>query len=128
MLNMRCNSQQLSDATTFCITPEEAWTQMEGRGITNATQKPPERSTKNTRRENQGTSRRQTSTGSSKEQAAKERAQVVAEVEHWARSPSPPSAIREQLEEDIPEMYGEQITALLGAGPSVTPQTSEDLL
>ncbi|KAJ1194798.1 hypothetical protein NDU88_004084 [Pleurodeles waltl] len=66
--------------------------------------------------------------GPSKEQAAKERAQVVEEVEQRARSPSPIMTIQEQLDVDTLEIDGKLTNALLGGGPSVTPQTSDYLI
>ncbi|KAJ1216802.1 hypothetical protein NDU88_004401 [Pleurodeles waltl] len=76
----------------------------------------------------QGVCRRQPQADSSREQAAKERGQIMAEMELWAKTPPPPVLSGEWLETDVPELEDEQIHALLGDGPPVTPQTAEDLL
>ncbi|KAJ1186963.1 hypothetical protein NDU88_003742 [Pleurodeles waltl] len=63
-----------------------------------------------------------------REQAAKERAQVVAEMELWAGTPPSPVVSRDRLDADVPDLEDEQMHTLLGGGPPVTPQTAEDWL
>ncbi|KAJ1118383.1 hypothetical protein NDU88_006574 [Pleurodeles waltl] len=79
-------------------------------------------------RENQDVSRQQPRAVPSREQAAKERAHVVEEMEPRARSPPPPVMSGEQLDADVPDLDDEQMRAILGGGLLVTPQTAEDEL
>ncbi|KAJ1176077.1 hypothetical protein NDU88_001360 [Pleurodeles waltl] len=79
-------------------------------------------------RGNQDVSRRQPQAGPSREQAAKERAQMVAEMELQAGSLPPPVKRGEQPDADVPDLDDEQMHAILGGGPLVTPQTAEDVL
>ncbi|KAJ1184537.1 hypothetical protein NDU88_001343 [Pleurodeles waltl] len=65
-------------------------------------------------------------TGQSKEQAARERAQAVAEVEHRARSPI--MSVQEHIDDDKLEIDSDLADALQGSGPPVTPQTTDDLI
>ncbi|KAJ1171103.1 hypothetical protein NDU88_002974 [Pleurodeles waltl] len=76
----------------------------------------------------QGPSRQWAQTGPTKEQAAKERATAVAEVEHHARSSSPTMSTQEHIDDDNLGMNGELVDALLGSSPPVTLHTSDDLI
>ncbi|KAJ1177174.1 hypothetical protein NDU88_002436 [Pleurodeles waltl] len=80
---------------------------MKSRGITSETPKTPARAARNMSREDHGTRKMETS----KKQVAKE---TMTEVEHRVRAPSPPTAIREQLDEDTLEMDDELTNALPG--------------
>ncbi|KAJ1144244.1 hypothetical protein NDU88_010545 [Pleurodeles waltl] len=73
------------------------------------------------RRENPVASRQWPWTGSSREQAAKERAQIVAEMELQAESPPSPVLSGEQLDVAVLELDNDQIHVIFGDGPPVTP-------
>ncbi|KAJ1171739.1 hypothetical protein NDU88_003597 [Pleurodeles waltl] len=60
--------------------------------------------------------------------AAKERAQIVEEMELQARTPPSPVLSGAQLDVAVPELDDDQIHAIFGDGPPITPQTAEGVL
>ncbi|KAJ1179173.1 hypothetical protein NDU88_004409 [Pleurodeles waltl] len=66
--------------------------------------------------------------GPNREQAAKERAKAVAEMELRAGPPPSPELREEQQDVDTPVLDKEQMHVILDDGPLVTPQTAEDVL
>ncbi|KAJ1195667.1 hypothetical protein NDU88_004935 [Pleurodeles waltl] len=114
--------------TTFCTTPEEAWAWLENRSIAQVTPKPSPLSTRQKTRGNHDVSSRHPRAHPSREQAAKERAQVVAEMELRTGPPLPPAMREEQPDADNLDLDEEQMHVILGGGPTITPQTAEDVL
>ncbi|KAJ1176118.1 hypothetical protein NDU88_001401 [Pleurodeles waltl] len=90
--------------------------------------KPPSRSTRPARWVNQDVSSCQPQAGPSREQGAKERAQAVAKIELPAGTPPPPMVSGKWVDVDVLDLDDEQMHAILGGSPTVTPQTAEDVL
>ncbi|KAJ1130594.1 hypothetical protein NDU88_008945 [Pleurodeles waltl] len=66
--------------------------------------------------------------GPSREQAAREKAQVVAEVEQRASPTSPLSPEQECSDDEELGTDRALMDTLLGGGPQVTPQTSNEMI
>ncbi|KAJ1188317.1 hypothetical protein NDU88_005078 [Pleurodeles waltl] len=101
---------------------------MESRGISNATPKTSAQVTGNLRCGNCGPHLRRVQTDPSKEQVSRERAQVVAEVEHHVKSPSLPLSVQVRMKDDNLGANGDLADMLLGSSPLVTLQTAEKLI
>ncbi|KAJ1127841.1 hypothetical protein NDU88_006234 [Pleurodeles waltl] len=94
----------MDNITTFCTTPDIAWAWLECRGITHTILKPPSQSMNPRRWGNRVASRQRPRAGPLREQAAKERAQIVTEVELQTESPPSPVLSGEQLDVAITEL------------------------
>ncbi|KAJ1138149.1 hypothetical protein NDU88_004540 [Pleurodeles waltl] len=88
------------DAPIFRNTLEEAWVSLEQRGITIAPAGALEREPGGLRQRGRGPRHRTLWAGPSKEQAAEERALVIAEVEHRVTSPPPSLSDQEHMDDN----------------------------
>ncbi|KAJ1197267.1 hypothetical protein NDU88_001129 [Pleurodeles waltl] len=107
---------------------EEAWTWLEDRGMALDPYHPPSRSVKRGPRRGHRVGARCTQAAPTAEQASMGRDRACAEVERRVGSPASSVRCVDHLDAASPDLEMEQVRAILGEGPMVTPQSAEDLL